>query len=96
MELKLYLILQQLLMAYLNLYGLYKEEMQLLLITISQSILTELELSNILMRLQAVISKTLKDNLGISMEVHTLLLQMVQELRPFHEQMMEFYSQKLI
>ena len=70
--------------------------MQLLLITISQSILTELELSNILMRLQAVISKMLKGNLGISMEVHTLLLQMVQELHPFHEQMMEFYSQKLI
>jgi len=69
MVLKLYLILQQQSMGYLNLYGELKQEMLPLLTIIIQLELTESEPNNILINLQVEIKNPLIKTLGISTEV---------------------------
>ena len=77
MELKLFSILQLQLMDYLNLFGEFRPEMQLLLIIISVLVLTELELKFSLINLQVEIAKKLTMILVTSMEA--LMLQLLME-----------------
>ena len=80
MELKLFSILQLQLMDYLNLFGEFRPEMQLLLIIISVLVLTELELKFSLINLQVEIAKKLTMILVTSMEALMLQLLMEAEL----------------
>ena len=94
MEHKLFTILLQQSMDYLNHFGGYKREMLQLRIIILLLVSIELVLSFILINLQVEMVENLKNNLVIFTEAHTLQLLMDQEPLLFQEQAMESLSVK--